>query len=115
MVKRYFFLSLLTLICLSSFGNHPKNSYKKSRSSYRPAALVEVVKTSGKSFVLRSTTASQKPISFVITDSRGIVVMFGDNYKNGSILNFSHFQTGSYTMYFDNDTNSAAAYFTVSK
>ncbi len=114
MVKHYFFLSLLTIISLSALSNNPKGSYKKPRSS-KPHSLVEVVQSSGRSFILRTLTSSSRPISFVITDARGIVVMFGDNYRNGSILNFSHFQSGNYTMYFDNDTNSAAAYFTVSR
>lgn len=116
MVKRYLSFIVVSLVCLSSFSNNPRTSIKKSKSPVvKVQSLIEVVSETGGSFTLRSSTATNAPISFIIADSRGVVVMFGDNYRNGSVLNLGHFQDGSYTMYFDNDTNSAAAYFTVSK
>ncbi|MES2627424.1 MAG: hypothetical protein V4616_00520 [Bacteroidota bacterium] len=114
MVKRYFFLSLLALSSLAAVANNPRSTLKRS-SSLKTQALVELVRSSGKSFILQSRTASSQPISFMITDSRGVVVMFGDNYRSGEVLNLSHFQSGNYTMYFDNKTNSAAAYFTLGR
>lgn len=114
MVKLYFLLSLL-LLPYASFSNKPGNTVNKPKSSIGSKASVELISASGRSFILRNRNSSNRPISFMVTDSRGVVVMFGDNYSSGSILNFSHFQSGNYTMYFDKDTNSAAAYFTVAR
>lgn len=117
MKRFYFFLSLLLLTNLTSFANHPSGPVKKTKVvRTQPVALVEMIpRGDGSSFVLHSIAATSRPISFMITDSRGVVVMFGDNYSNGSVLNFSHFHNGSYTVYFDRDTNSASANFTVSR
>lgn len=66
-------------------------------------------------FQLQSENPEVKSISFVVTDAKGVVQMFGDNYNNGSVLSFNHLGYGDYTMYFASGINSAAARFTVSQ
>ncbi len=109
MRKNLLFLSLLLTTSLVAFSADPTGSGKKSKVNKRQQLIEVVQQGTGKSFLIQPLTEYSKPISFMITDKKGVVVMFGDNYRSGSNVDLSHFQTGEYTFYFDKDTNSAEA------
>ncbi len=115
MVKNYFLLFSLVLLQLAVFGNNPKSSVKKAAANVK-RQTIQVVKQPGSNlFLLQSESPEIKLISFVVTDAKGVVQMFGDNYNNGSLLSFNHLSNGDYTMYFASGINSSEARFTVNR
>ncbi len=112
MVKLYSLISLFIILSFSVLGNNPRSAEKRSTNVKRQS--IQVVKQPGSNlFQLQSENPEVKSISFVVTDARGVVQMFGDNYNNGSVLSFAHLGHGDYTMYFASGINSAAARFMV--
>lgn len=114
-MNKYLLTATALLLLTSTQAADPTGARKKTTKTVKamPVQLKPLIAVvpqgESKTYTLLSQVNSDRPISFMITDSRGVVVMFGDNYASGSSISLSHFPAGTYTVYFDRDSQSAAA------
>lgn len=86
---------------------------KTGKKAPKKEIIKVVASTQIRNVITLQSAQYLRNISFVITDSRGVIKMFGENYRSGSSINVGHLEHGNYTIFFGSDTNSAEGYFTV--